>query len=67
VLYPNPTKGIISLYGQGEFVGLYSLDGRPARFSLMDGQMDLKGNAPGVYIVKVENKRQVYFSKVVLQ
>jgi len=67
VLYPNPTEGIISLYGQGEFVGLYSLDGRPARFSLMDGQMDLKGNAPGVYIVKVENKRQVYFSKVVLQ
>lgn len=65
--FPNPTDGMISLSGEGEFVGLYSLDGRPAKFSMKGKEIDLSGNAPGLYIVKVKSGERSYFSRVFLQ
>ncbi|HEX5113392.1 MAG TPA: T9SS type A sorting domain-containing protein, partial [Saprospiraceae bacterium] len=66
-LFPNPTTDIISLSGEGKFVAAYSLDGRPAKFHVVEKEMDLSGNSPGIYIVKIEHKGQAYFARIVLQ
>ena len=67
LLYPNPTTGIISLSGEGKIVAVYSLDGRPVKFSVLENEMDLGGNSPGIYVVKMEHGGRMYFSKIVLQ
>jgi hypothetical protein len=67
VLYPNPTRGIITLSGQGELVSLYSMDGRLAKFSVKEKEMDLSGNVAGMYIVKIEERGRTYFAKILLQ
>jgi len=43
------------------------LDGRPAEFSMKGKEIDLSGNAPGLYIVKVKSGERSYFSQVFLQ
>ena len=67
ILFPNPTTDITSLSGEGKFVAAYSLDGRPAKFRVVEKEMDLSGNAPGIYVVKIEHEGRIYFSKIVLQ
>jgi hypothetical protein len=76
-VYPNPTKGTINLvlpkYTDNAQVVVTDLSGKVIRTievganSGRELQVDLTGNAKGVYLVEVVTKQETYRSKVLLQ
>ena len=59
VVYPNPTKGILSIGNQSSMTGysLYTIDGQLVQHSDASvDQIDITANAKGMYILQIETE-----------
>jgi len=66
-IFPNPTSGLFTLSEHARVLSIYSLEGKEVNFISMENRIDLSGNPAGLYVVKFEVEKQVYFSKIVLE
>ena len=68
-VYPNPTEGVLFIEseGVGEYI-LYSVDGKMVQKGMiMDGAINVAGNQPGIYILKVQTGNEVKQTNIIIK
>ncbi|MBN2893256.1 MAG: T9SS type A sorting domain-containing protein, partial [Bacteroidales bacterium] len=74
-IYPNPTDGKTTIYSEQFTINnieIISISGAKTEFEIIENMqdrltIDLSGNIPGVYIVKIEGEESTIFKKIVLK
>lgn len=69
-IYPNPTKGVLNVSSDATILGfkLFSLDGKLVNESNAVTQViNIAGNAPGMYVLKIVTDKGTVQSTIVLQ
>ncbi len=74
-IYPNPTEGIVTIESAnlpvgGMTVSVYSQSGQLVLQKIMTSQntqLDLSGNTPGVYFIRIVYEDSIYSEKLILK
>lgn len=69
-IYPNPTKGVLNVSPDASVLGfkLFSLDGKLVKESnVITPIIDITGNTPGMYVLKVITDKGTVQSTIILQ
>ena len=69
-IYPNPACGYITIRTDGpSLITLYNLDGAlmlSKELSGFDHRIDLSSMTSGIYLIRIENRAKIYFTKVIV-
>jgi DNA-binding beta-propeller fold protein YncE len=70
LIYPNPTKGIITFSGEAEAIEIYTISGTKIYEKTRlenSNEADLSNQARGIYFVKIREGTNIYNHKIIVE